>query len=141
MGTPVKSRLAKLAISPDNGVGSYVDVSNIQSIKLGGKRATYKRTTKDTGDGEEHAAGRRDTTMSADGLYIEDDAGQEAVRTAYENGTTVWFRYRPDTGGGKKQFRCQGIVTGMDDDSPDGDADDSLSISIQLTGTPVREAQ
>jgi predicted secreted protein len=139
MGSKNAGRLALLAISTDGG-NNYTTVSDVVSIKRAAKRATIKRTTHDDADNETYGSGRKDATLSCEAKYVEDDAGQEACWVSYEAGTTVYFRYRPTTGAGKKQFYGQGIITDMSDDSPNDD-DTTLSISIQLSGAQTRVNQ
>jgi len=135
----VTGRLGFAAISTDGGT-VYANIGSSKTVKLGSKRATIKRTTHDSGDNEEYGAGRKDATLSVDCAYDEADTGQAACWTSYEAGTTVWFRFRPDTGSGKKQYRQQGIITDMSDDSPNDD-DNALSIQIQLSGTRTTDTQ
>ena len=134
----IAGRSGLLATSTDGVTYTAVGGMKEISFKISGK--TMDVTDHDSGVYEEFMGGRLNHTLSASGNYDEADTGQEALWTAHLARTKVYFRFRPTTAGGAKNYIAQGIVTSIEDSAPNDDAN-QVSFEIQLSGTLTRSNQ
>lgn len=128
-GTP--GRNFRVKVSPTaGGAGVYTAVADINSCSMNDGRTTLDVTA--FGDNDvARAQGLKDCSFELGGFYNSADTnGQNAIRSAYENGTELWIQFLPNgTAGFKKQVLISKFSVSS---TPSGTND--LSITADGTG-------
>lgn len=122
---------AKLAVSTDGGT-TYTDIGELREVTLTLEADEIDATSKDSGSWREFIPGLKQWGGSAAGLYLQANAGQDAVYNALVNGTTVKLRFRPRAGAGNDQFIGDAIITSYEPSAP---LDDAIAVNIAFRGT------
>jgi len=78
--------------------------------------------------------------MSISGNYDESDPGQDIIRTAAFARTLIYFRFRPATGTGSKEYIAQGVVESFKCSSPNSGVI-QFSLEVRLSGSFTIQAQ
>ncbi len=129
---------ALVAISTDGT--TYNNIGEIRDCTLNVEGDAIDATSHDSGGWKEFIAGLKSWSVDGDALYIDVDAGQDAVYAALDGGTLLYIRFRPKTGTGKDNFAGRGIVTSWSLAGPNSDAA-TAKIKIQGSGSLVKSAQ
>jgi hypothetical protein len=134
----VKGFDGKLAVSTDNI--TYTDIGGMTQASISIGHSLIDTSDWDVG-WTTNLVGRGSITLSFTHNYDEADAGQDIVRTASEQGTQIYYRYRPmGDVSTQKEFIMQGTLESYDDTSPNDDKVES-SGSVTSTGAPTIQAQ
>lgn len=135
----VKGRDLTLAYSPNGS--SYTDIAGVKDVSMSGSADTIDVTDNDSGGWKEHLDGEKSLTMSVTANWDEADTGLMAVFDAWENGTTIYLRYRPRGDGSTYQeIIGSGTVTSFEESAAhDGAAE--VSFEWALSGAPTIQAQ
>lgn len=111
----------------------WTNVGGQRGATLSESADTIETTHKASGGYKEYEYGYGDWTISCDGLYIENDAGYEALVTAMRTKAKVkarWVEANGDT------YEGTALVTSRDLEGPyDGEA--TYSIELQGSGAPT----
>ena len=135
------ARDSKVAACAAGIGGAFTDIASVKEIgDWTINNETVDRSTKDTGRSKKFGAGRVGMSFSMSGEYDEADAGQTILVTAAKAGTSIGFRFRPATGGGKYQFIALGIITNFKVGAP-ADGQCPFSCDVQVTGDLTHTAQ
>lgn len=137
----VLGRSGLLAISSD-GI-AYTTIGGITDMNLDNAMSLAEVTDHDAAP-TQFLGDRPSATGGASGNYDEADAGQAMLWTAIgaglAGGPLYYFRYRPETGGGKAQYIFQAIVTGDRLSSPNtGKA--PFELEFQVSGGVTKSNQ
>jgi TP901-1 family phage major tail protein len=113
--------------------GTFIEVGGQRGATLSETVETIEMTNKSSNGYKEYEYGFGDWTVSADGLYIIDDAGYEKLVNALRNKTKVKVRW---TEKGTQTFEGDALVTSRDLEGPyDGEA--TYSVELQGSGAPT----
>lgn len=122
---------ALMYISTDGGT-TYNKVGELKDVTLTVERETIDATSHDSGGWKENIAGLGSWSASAEALYVDADAGQDAVYNALVNGTLAKFRFLPKTGTGLEKFEGDGRIVSWELAGPN---DDAAAVSIEIEGS------
>lgn len=119
---------------------SYTAVGGVKEIDWSMSGETIDVTDHDSGAYKEFEADRQSATLSISGNYDETDPGQDIVKTSAFGRTKIYFRFRPSTAGGAKEYIAQGIVTSFKCSGPNTGIV-PFSAEVQLSGSFTIQAQ
>lgn len=112
-----------------------IDGGTTKSVVGGQSGATLNRSTnvievtsKDGNGWAESIAGIKSWSVECEGFLVKDDAGLEALETAWENGDTIEVELEYNG----KVYSGDAILSDFPNEFPQ---DDAVSFSISLTGT------
>lgn len=131
---------ATLEISTDGG-STHNAIGKLRNVTFSMNSDTADATNIDSSGWQELEYAIRNSTVSADGIYVNDETGQDAVRDQLDQGNKVDLRFRPEgSGSGNDEFSQTFVVTTFEislahDDVIEGnfefDSDGSPTISNQ----------
>jgi TP901-1 family phage major tail protein len=126
----VKGRTAKLAVSTDDS--TYYDIGGAKDISFSASRDTIDVTDNDS-TGQEHLEGLPSASLSFTCNYDEADTAFSTLLTSNENGTQIYYRYRPrgDTSTAK-EYKFQGTITSFE---ASGATDGAVEMSVEVEST------
>jgi TP901-1 family phage major tail protein len=115
--------------------GTYITVGGQRGATLSESNETLDVTTKDSGGAYEYDYGLYGWTISCDGLYVPDDVGYTALKTAFRDKTKVKVRIQEE---GTATEEGEALVISKELDGP-YDAEVTYTLELQGTGklTPV----
>ena len=114
-------------------VQSWTAVGGQRGATLSESVETIDQTSKASGGYKEYEYGLADWTISADGLYVSDDAGYKALVDAMRQKKKLKVRWQE---AGTDTYEGDCLVTSRDLEGPyDGEA--TYSVELQGTGAPV----
>jgi len=118
-------------ISTDGGV-IFLTVSAAKDMSLTKNMSPIDVTNFDGVDGwKEFIEGLKEWSASVENIYLEADAGQEAILGGITEGTELVFQYRPRDESGAKFF--QGSVF-VNEWNLTNALEDAVTVSMSLTG-------
>lgn len=132
-------RVQTLEVSNDSGT-TWVKVGKLQDAELSRERNTIDTTNKDDGEFNSFVLGTQTNRITGTVVLDESDQGQQILEQAYENATTLKFRWRNKTGTGFKQYTADGIVTRWPTSAPVGGAQ-THAFEVQITGAVTSSNQ
>lgn len=124
----------------DDGGTTYTAIGELRDWTLRASSNPIDATTKDSGGWEETLHGIRNWTVSADGLFVDADAGQSALFDALVDQNEVTVRLRPAEGSGLPEYEGLVIVTDWELGSPLSDAT-VTSVEMKGNGALTESAQ
>lgn len=107
-----------------------------RGAKLSEKVDTIEVTSKASAGHKEYEYGLGDWTISCDGVYVENDAGYQALVNALRNRTKLKVRWREGGTAGTDTYEGLVLVTSRDLEGP-YDAEATYSMELQGTGAPT----
>jgi predicted secreted protein len=129
---------SKLAVSTD-GI-SYTDVGGLTSVDSDQANDTADTSDFDSAGHKEQVYTFDQNKLSVSGHIDEADTGFDMLLTSLFSKTILYYRYRPETGSGKKQYVFQGLIESLKHSSPhDGVIDYTLDVSS--TGAVTKSNQ
>lgn len=128
-----------LDISEDGGA-TFIRFGELRELTLTIEMDPIDVTSHDTAPWREFITGLKQFTGSAEGLYIDPDVGQDAVRSALLGSTELKARFIPKVGSGLPRFDGDILITNYEQSMPNDDAD-AVSIEIQGNGALTDTAQ
>jgi predicted secreted protein len=141
MGTDVKGRSGKLAVSAD-GI-TYTALGGVSDVTFSSSRGVIEVTDFDSAGWKENLSGIGTMTLSVSLNYNEDDSGQDIVWTANEAGNPLWIRWRPRgdlVDGVAMQYIFKSYITTLDETQAfDGACE--LSLDVESTAAPTIQVQ
>lgn len=134
MAAGVNGSLVLLQVRTATAPDVYTTVGGQRGMSIGKEMTAIDTSAKDNADGT-YVGGRRNSTMSMEGLVIASDAGRLALVAAYEtNGALAGFvRIRRGAIGAEVAKQAEGIITDLSEDFPD-DEESTWSVEIQISG-------
>lgn len=130
---------ALLFLSQDGGT-TYLQIGELRDVTLHKATDAIDATSHQSGGWREFNPGLSEWDASAESLYVDADAGQDAVYNALVNKTVLKFRMTPKTGTGLEKFEGDGFLMDWELTGPLDDAA-AVSIEIRGTGVPVKGTQ
>lgn len=121
----------KVLISTDGGT-NYIVLGEMREATLSIEAEELDATSFDSGGWSEFVSGLKSWEVESEGLYVQADAGQDALYNALVNGTKVKVRLLPKDGAGNKGFQGDAIVTSWELNPP---VDDVVTVSATFRGT------
>lgn len=117
---------------------TWTVVGGQRGAKLSEKSDTIETTSKDSAGVKNFDYGLYEWSISADGVYINDDKAYEAIRTAMRTKQTVQVKIKEPTGanGSTNVQIGTALVTSSELDAP-YDAEVTYSVDLQGSGTLV----
>jgi TP901-1 family phage major tail protein len=109
--------------------GTYIVVGGQQSATISESVETVETTNKLTNGFKEFEYGFGEWKISADGIYVTDDAGFEKLKTAMRNKEKIKVRIQEE---GQPTEEGTALITSRD---LEGKYDDSATYSVELQGT------
>jgi len=115
--------------------GTYITIGGQRGATLSESNETLDVTTKDSGGAYEYDYGLYGWTISCDGLYVPDDVGYTALKTAFRGKTKVKVQIQEE---GTATEEGEALVISKELDGP-YDAEVTYTLELQGTGklTPV----
>lgn len=134
MAAGVNGSLVLLQVRTTTGPDVYVTVGGQRGMSVGKEMTAINTSAKDNADGT-YIGGRRESTISMEGLVIVGDAGRAALVAAYEtNGALAGaVRVRRGAIGADAAKQADGIITDLSEDFPD-DEESTWSVEVQISG-------
>lgn len=133
-------RLGRLYSSTDAGV-SFPLVGCINDLTIDKTLSVIDTTCHEDGQDTTAIAGKRTRTITANANYVEDDVGQQNIRTVYEGtGEGLRLRWRHKAETGRKEFEANVIVTDVSEGLPNDDKA-TEDYSFQVTGVVTEATQ
>ena len=138
---PDKAQNFILEVAPGTAKGAPIP-ADAEFVKVGFTRTKgvtqSTETIDDSSDEDPNNAsavpGMDSFNFNADGLYVYDDAGQEAIQAAKDNqgaNSFPWFRLTPNKEG-EKEYIGQAIITEIG--GPEGSTNEMLAYSLSTQG-------
>ena len=128
----------KLYVSSDDGA-SKVAIGSTKDMTFTRNHSVIEVTSFDSEDGyKEFIEGLKDTTISAESVYLETDVGQIDVITGVDVGDTLILYYRPIDVIGSYEYVVTVLVTSWEESNAVDDAA-TVSAEFQGCGKPVRQ--
>lgn len=133
MGKMLGVDILILVNTSSNETPVWTPVGGQRGATLSESVETVDQTTKDSGGYNEYEYGVANWTISADGLYISDDAGYKALVDAMRQKKKVKVRWQE---AGTATYEGDCLVVSRDLEGPyDGEA--TYSVELQGSGAPV----
>lgn len=116
-----------------DAVPVWTAVGGQRGATLSETNDTFETTHKASGGYKEYEYGYGDWTISADGVYIDSDAGYQALVTALRTKAKIKVRWQE---AGDDVYEGLALVTSRDLEGPyDGEA--TYSVELQGSGAPT----
>ena len=123
-----------------NGGTTYTKVGKLTSASLGRERETTETNNFDSPDWKESISTMRSWSIDGEALYVYDDAGQQAIESAYAQDDAAGFRITSAAGTvGVYEFTGDGFVTEASIEFETNEVV-TYSLSVEGTGPLVRAA-
>lgn len=123
-----------------SAASSYTLVGGIRNVSITRARNAMDKSSKDDGDESTFVAGRRNNTVSFDGVWDHtEDAGYTLLSNAYEAGNGTIYFLVTSTTNGDTEFYGAGVITQLDVAFPDEDIS-TFTGSIQVSGALTEAA-
>lgn len=118
-----------IEVEQDAG-GTFIVVGGQRGATLSESNETIDITSKDSGGAFEYDYGLYGWTISCDGLYIKDDEGYEALKTAMREKKKIKVKVKEE---GTETLSGEALVISKELDGP-YDAEVTYSVELQGTG-------
>jgi hypothetical protein len=113
---------------------AYALVGSIRNVSFGRSRNAIDKSSKADGDDSSFIAGRRNQTLSFDGLFDHtEDAGYTKLSDAYESAGGAVYFLATSTTTGDTEWHGNGVITQLDVAFPDEDVS-TFTSAIQVSG-------
>lgn len=134
MAAGINGSLVLLQVRTATAPDAYTTVGGQRGMSVGKEMTAINTSAKDNADGT-YVGGRRESTVSMEGLVIASDAGRAALIAAYEaNGAAAGaVRLRRGAVGAEAAKQADGIITDLSEDFPD-DEESTWTVEIQISG-------
>ncbi len=135
----IPARFGKFSVSAAGSVFTALGgVTNVTDSQSGD---AIDVTDFDSEGWREFLVGLQGKTMSLTLNYDEAEGGQDIVRTSAENGTIIYYKWRPRGDGvGLLETTVQAVITAIEDTSA-VDSKVEMTLELQVSGKPTIAAQ
>lgn len=130
MAAGINGSTVLLQVRTATGPDVYTTVGGQRGLSVSRERTAIETSAKDDTDAT-FLGGRRNSTVSMEGLVLANGAGRSALITAFEGDGTA--RVRRGAIGAEAAKQCDVIVVGIDEDFPD-DEESTWTVELQVTG-------
>lgn len=122
---------AKLYVSTDGG-NTYNLVGEVRNLTLRVEADNIDVTSHDSAGWREFIQGLKQWTATAEALYVDTNAQQDAVYAALTGGTVIDLRIYAEEASGKEQWEGEARVTSWELSGPN---DDAAVVNLEFQGT------
>lgn len=122
---------ATIEISTDGGT-VYNPVGEMRDVTLQLEMAEIDATSKDSAGWGEIIAGIQRWSVTAEGLFVDGNTGQDALYDALTGRTLVKLRLRPRVASGLDQYVGDAYITGWENAEP---LEDAVAVNITARGS------
>lgn len=130
MATGVNGTTVVLQVRTGTGPDVYTTVGGQRGLSRERTRTIINTSAKEDADATK-AGGRRDSSLSLDGMVVAGDAGRAALIAAHEG--TGAGRIRISAIGSEPAKQADVVIETVSEDFPD-DAESTYSVDLQVTG-------